>query len=206
MMSEVASSQTKKVISMLTFQKILCPTDFSEASYEGIARAVELALRNGGELCIIHVGQPASELTPLAGIAPYAQSESVRRAEAVASLCSVLDERVPSCVRSRPLLKFGNAAEEIVRAAREEAADVIVLTTHGGCGWRPGVLGAVAEEVLRKAQCPVLTFSGPASERQLVKAAANGAMSNGTSYLNKSSTLRPELELVSSHAIFLDGD
>jgi nucleotide-binding universal stress UspA family protein len=162
---------------------------------------VDLALRNGGELCIIHVGQPASELTPLAGIAPYAQSESVRRAEAVATLCSVLDERVPSCVRSRPLLKFGNAAEEIVRAAREEAADVIVLTTHGGCGWRLGVLGAVAEEVLRKAHCPVLTFSGPASSET-----AACATTNGTTYADTSGTLRPDLELVSSHAIFLDGD
>ncbi|HEX8234441.1 MAG TPA: universal stress protein [Abditibacteriaceae bacterium] len=192
---------------MVTFQKILCPTDFSEASYEGIARAVELALRSGGELCIIHVGQAAAELTPLAGYAPYAQSESVRRAEAVAMLCNVLDERVPSCVRSRPLLKFGDAAEEIVRAAREEATDVIVLTTHGGCGWRPGVLGAVAEEVLRKAHCPVLTLSGPASERSSITASANVTASvNGASYTNKSGTLRPDLERVSCHAIFLDGD
>jgi nucleotide-binding universal stress UspA family protein len=199
MLNEVAI-RDEKVIAMLTFKKILCPTDFSEASYDGIAQAVEIAQRNGGELCIIHVGQPASELSSLAGITPYAQSESVRRAEAVATLCAVLDERVPSRVRARPLLKYGDAATEIVRAAREEAADVIVLTTHGGCGWRPGVLGAVAEEVLRTAQCPVLTISAPASGRAYSKD------TNGTTTLGTEGALRPGLELVSSKALFLDGD
>ena len=157
----------------MVFKKILCPTDFSEASYTGVAKAVELASQGGVELCLVHVVPPARALWPmtgtislagsLAGDMPDARSEAARRAEAVSTLCEVLRDRVPSYVRSRPLLKQGEAGTEIVRTAREETADLIVLTTHGQGGWQPTVLGAVAAEVLRTAHCPVLTISATVS-------------------------------------------
>jgi nucleotide-binding universal stress UspA family protein len=194
--------KTGEVIDMPKFKKILCPTDFSEASYEGIAKAVELIEGTGGEVCIVHVAQAVAD-KPLKGIAPYAQSESVRRAEAVSTLCAVLEERVPAHVRARPLLKYGDAAAEIVRAAREEAADLIVLTTHGGNGWRHGVIGAVADEILRKAHCPVLTISGPASGK--VPSALGGrAHLNGTAV--KKGALKPDLTLAASKRLLHDGD
>jgi nucleotide-binding universal stress UspA family protein len=57
----------------------------------------------------------------------------------------------------------GDAAAEIVRAARETKSDVIVLGTHGRRGFRRLVLGSVAEKVLRLAPCPVVTVKGPAA-------------------------------------------
>jgi hypothetical protein len=72
-------------------------------------------------------------------------------------------------------LLTGCIAGEIVRTAEEENVDLIVLTTHGAMGWRPGVLGAVAEEVVRTARCPVLTISGPATgiEEEAIDAELN---------------------------------
>jgi nucleotide-binding universal stress UspA family protein len=166
----------KQVVCM-EFKKILCPTDFSEASYAGVAKAVELASQGVVELYLVHVVPPSRALWPLAGSIPLtkgipaasgipdARSEGARRAEAVSTLCTVLADRVPSYVRSRPLLKHGEVGTEIVRTAHEEATDLIVLTTHGQGGWHPTMLGAVAAEVLRTARCPVLTINNPVNVR-----------------------------------------
>ena len=56
------------------------------------------------------------------------------------------------------VIRYGDASREIVRIAREEEADVIVIATHGLTGWRHLVFGSVAEKVVRLAECPVLTI------------------------------------------------
>lgn len=183
----------------MTFQKILCPTDFSEASYEGLRKALELADGGKTEICVLHVEPVATALTPLAGYAPNARSEADRRAETVKNLCAVLEERVPQNVRTRPLLKQGEAGEEIVRAAREEGADLIVLTTHGAGGLQPGELGRVATNVLQTASCPVLTVN---RSRETV------TIKNDAALIFDTPAMRPEFEVVhaNSHALYLDGD
>ncbi len=181
----------------MTFQKILCPTDFSEASYEGLRQAIKLAGKGATEICVLHVEPSPSALTPLAGYAPDAHSEADRRAETVKNLCAVLEERVPSHVRTRPLLKQGETAEQIMRAAREEGADLIVLTTHGAGGLQPGELGSVATRVLQIAPCPVMTVNRTHEE----------APKNSDTPINPAA-LRPEFEVVhaTSRALYLDGD
>jgi universal stress protein A len=178
---------------MPTFKKIFCPTDFSEASYEGLNKAVELASDAATEICVIHVEPPTQ--SSYAGHAPEAHQEADRRAETVKNLCAVLEERVPKNVRTRPLLKQGETAEEIIRAAREEGADLIVLTTHGAGGLAPGALGRVATTIVQTAPCPVLTINRSAPlEAVFVESDA--------------SKLRPAFETAhaSPRAIFLDGD
>jgi nucleotide-binding universal stress UspA family protein len=51
----------------------------------------------------------------------------------------------------------GAPVEENMRAAREEHADMIVMGTHGRSGLEHVLIGSVAEQVLRRATCPVLT-------------------------------------------------
>ena len=148
---------------MPAIKKILCPTDFSEASYEGLSYAVELATPGQTELCVVHVDPANGEESAFEFSMIGTADAAVRRAHAVTALSEVLEDQVPPSINSRPLLRSGNIAHEIVRAASEEGIDLIVLTTHGAAGWRPGVLGAVAEEVVRTAPCPVLTISAPAS-------------------------------------------
>ena len=60
-------------------------------------------------------------------------------------------------------LEAGDPATEVLRVAREVPCDLIVLGTHGRTGLTRLVLGSVAEEVLRKAPCPVLTVKAPPS-------------------------------------------
>jgi nucleotide-binding universal stress UspA family protein len=63
---------------------------------------------------------------------------------------------------------IGLPADEIVRYAREAGADLIVMGTHGRSGWRHALLGSVAEKVVRRARCPVLTVGPPRAEEARV--------------------------------------
>jgi nucleotide-binding universal stress UspA family protein len=70
-------------------------------------------------------------------------------------------QRVPKNINTRSLVGHGEPASEIVRTARDERADLIVIATHGLTGWRHLVFGSVAERVVRLAECPVLTIRAP---------------------------------------------
>lgn len=144
----------------MVIKKILCPTDFSDASYHALRVATELALENNAEVCVLHVGVPSTVVTRLTALTPHAQGEAVRCAEAICDLCRLLEERIPPNTQCRPLLKSGQAAAEIVQAAHEENADMIALTSYGATGRPPNDnLGRVASEVLHLATCPVLVIN-----------------------------------------------
>jgi len=73
-------------------------------------------------------------------------------------------ERLPVTgenVRAERQLVEGDPVSEILRVAREMPADLIVMGTHGRTGLERLLMGSVAEEVLRKATCPVLTVKRP---------------------------------------------
>jgi nucleotide-binding universal stress UspA family protein len=142
----------------MMFHKMLCPTDFSEASCQGLQAAAELAQQNNAELYVLHVELPLGAPPLPESHVPYAQSDAARSAEVIANLCRIIEEQISSAVRSHPLLKRGLTAQEIVRAARNVDADLIVLTAHGATGLRSGELGSVAARVLQTSPCPVLTL------------------------------------------------
>ena len=62
---------------------------------------------------------------------------------------------------ARWLLRAGAAADEIVKAAADEHADLLVMGTHGRNGLERFFLGSVADRVIRTAPCPVLTVRTP---------------------------------------------
>jgi len=67
-------------------------------------------------------------------------------------------------VRMERRLEQGDATTEILRVAREESADLIVMGTHGRTGLGRLLMGSVAEQVMRRAPCPVLTVKSPVPE------------------------------------------
>jgi nucleotide-binding universal stress UspA family protein len=150
---------------MIPFQKILCPTDFSEPSCEAIKAANELALHFAAELSIVNVVAPIPTLdvpasVPAGGfnIAQYEQEleDSAKRA-----IHKIVDEKISKEVSVHPIVVVGEAAHQIVQIAEETEADLIVIATHGRTGWRRFLFGSVAERVVRLATCPVLTIQAP---------------------------------------------
>jgi nucleotide-binding universal stress UspA family protein len=141
---------------------ILCPTDFSPASYEAVRAAVELAEHFNSEVCLMYVVAPVPYL---ADNPEYdfkvPEFEQMLQASSKEKLESVADEYVGKKVASRIIVANGRAADEIVNVAVREKADLIVIATHGFTGWRHMAFGSVAEHVVRTAPCPVLSVRVP---------------------------------------------
>jgi nucleotide-binding universal stress UspA family protein len=134
------------------YHRILFATDFSPASETALEYATALARDSGALLIIAHVEEMPM---PYAGGEMYfAQPEypnpEVRR---------MLEAVVPpdKSVKFEHRLVMGVAADDIVRVADEEKAELIVIGTHGRTGLMRVLMGSVAESVMRYAKCPVLT-------------------------------------------------
>lgn len=152
---------------MLPFDTILCPLDFSESSYKALHNAAELAMHFQAKLLLVHVLAPipitpvASSLVPaVMPIESTAATEGVIRAQETAATerLNVAAKQLPSGLKLRTAIGSGDAAEEIVRLAKTEAADLLVISTHGATGWRLLVFGSIAEKVIRLADRPVLVI------------------------------------------------
>jgi nucleotide-binding universal stress UspA family protein len=137
-------------------KRILVATDLSPESDEALMDAIALAREAGAALEILYVLELEVEQYPLgfafagdhAGLMTYVERELARRAE-LASQAGV------SC--SVKALE-GNAATDIVDYGDEVGADLIVVGTHGRKGLIHALLGSVAEKVVQRAKCPVLTI------------------------------------------------
>lgn len=155
---------------MLPFKKVLSPTDFSEASYAGLAVANELAVHFSAELLVVHVvaAVPIPIMDSGEGLGGFDVSSYQLELEASAknSLQELLDQRVSKELRVRPLVAYGDAANEVVRIAEAEQVDLIVIATHGMTGWRHFIFGSVAEKVVRHAPCPVMTIRAPSTQKE----------------------------------------
>ena len=174
-------------------KRILVPTDFSTRSLEALERALTYTRAVGGELLLLHVvegpplqwyavnGQP-DDLYPSGRLdpegvffAPQVPQKVVHR-----DLCQEAEWKLATLLPPQPdhfraLVTVGKAADEIVRVAGEQHADLIVMGTQGRRGLWRWLRGSVADRVRRKASVPVITFDGdqfclsPASGRDRVR-------------------------------------
>ena len=143
-------------------RRILHPTDFSRASGAAFTRALAEARANKASLVIVHVLAP---VIPMAGegyVSPsvYEQMDTAARAWAQRQMNRLLARARTARVRVRGMLLEGVAHEQIVRAARRQRADLVVIGTHGRTGVARFFLGSVAARVTATAPCPVLTVRG----------------------------------------------
>lgn len=147
---------------MLPIKKILCPTDFSGPSYEAIKAAGELAFHFGSELCLLHVVPPVPIIPAAEGPSAFDISLYEQELEATSkrTLQEIINHLEWKDLPGRLIVLRGNAADEIVRTAQEENADLIVIATRGRTGLDRFLFGSVAEKVVRFATCPVLTVPG----------------------------------------------
>ena len=139
--------------------KILVAIDFSGHSEAAAQYAASLARDGGAQLVAVHVIQPPP---PYGAAGPHV-GPLVDQTEKL--LHQMLDEAVTrdSRVEHESHLLVGNPADEILRFADEQGVDLIVLGTHGRTGTARLLTGSVAEAVIRKSPCPVLTIRQPAS-------------------------------------------
>ena len=142
-------------------RRILVPSDFSPASRPAFMKALSLAKQNRAQLVVAHVLTPVMP-TADGYVSPqvYAQIEAESRRYAKKHIDALLAKAKQTGVRARGLLLQGAPADWIVRAARGQHADLIVMGTHGRTGFARFLLGSVASRVVSQAACPVLTVRG----------------------------------------------
>lgn len=141
------------------FQRILIATDFSDFSSRAVALGLEIARRFDAEVTLVHAYDvpayvytgiaftPADMLTPI--------EEGAREALKIA-----LADAKAVWPKTTSVLMQGAAAEQILAAAKETKADLVVLGTHGRRGVTRALIGSVAEKVVRYSSIPVLTTRG----------------------------------------------
>lgn len=144
-------------------RRILVATDFSEGSKQALSLAGTLADRLDATLTLVHVLDINSTSTTI--LTPHHASGNLQSEllqEAGESLRSFLeanrDVLDPRVLEAPVLLQIGDASAELVKAAHETAADLLVLGRHGYSGFRRLLMGSVAESVVRTSPCPVLTI------------------------------------------------
>jgi universal stress protein A len=137
-------------------KKILFPTDFSHTGDAALQLATSLAREHDATLLIVHVEEPPAAYG--GGEMYYGMPDPVTE-----DLKKMLSEIVPTDpnVRYEHQLITGDPATSIARLAEQEGAEMIVMGTHGRTGLLRLLMGSVAEAVVRRAPCPVLTLKQP---------------------------------------------
>ena len=142
---------------MTEFRRILCAVDFSQPSERAFEYALALAARLGAQVNAVHVYQ----------VPAYALADGVFEmpSEVVGELVSRIKEQLDQFVAAKARPGVNSTASfcegipyvEIVRAAKDAAADMIVIGTHGRTGLNHLLVGSVAERVVRTSDIPVVT-------------------------------------------------
>ena len=139
---------------MYQIRHVLHPTDFSNCSERAFQLAGSVARDYGARLLVLHVATPPPLVSP---------GELERVLERPAGYRGELEKKLrqlrwpDASVTIDYRLEVGEPVAEILRICRECNSDLIVMGTHGRTGMSRLLMGSVAEEVLRKASCPVMT-------------------------------------------------
>jgi nucleotide-binding universal stress UspA family protein len=140
-------------------ENIIAPIDFSIYSKNAADYAISIAQNFNAQVNFIHVIE--KEIHPsfyAAGVESIFQIDNGLQDRVVQNLRGFLEEQVNSDIKPGFMVKEGRAHREIVEYAKEEKADLIVISTHGLTGLEYLLLGSTTEKVVRWAICPVLTL------------------------------------------------
>jgi nucleotide-binding universal stress UspA family protein len=148
----------------MTFKHILVATDFGEPAERALDLAVELARTFDARLTLVHSWEAPSYSY---GGALYVPADFITPIEEaahkhLAGALTELQRRVPN---AQAVLRAGAAWQEVLAAAQESHADLIVLGTHGRRGLNRALLGSVAEKIVRLSEVPVLTVHGKEEQK-----------------------------------------
>lgn len=161
-------------------KKILAPTDLSKLSLTGLRYAFNLARSFGAEVTVYHVinrdeiMQFSEQLKRFGNPVAIGRHTENLLEESQDALSHFLQDNLADLlplVEVRTKVEMGLPYKNIVERAREDGADMIVMSTHGRTGFSHVLLGSVTEKVVRTAPCPVVSIhpeeEGESSERKI---------------------------------------
>jgi universal stress protein A len=152
---------------MQNVKKILAPIDFSVHSMEAMRGAMELAKDIGAEVHLVHVIAPHHSFIPLPLESNAEQSREIARESAMIEQAEEELARIKKddFGNSKKVFTFavvGHPVQKLVEYAKEQAIDLIVMSTHGRTGAEHFVIGSVTEKLVRNAPCAILVMRSKA--------------------------------------------
>lgn len=145
---------------MIKLKKILCPIDFSICSKYALNYAIDLSLKDNAKIYLIYVVEThldeMRDILNQIDLLPNNRQEDIH-----AQLNDLIPENTKKHIQSETLVAKGVPYIEIIKAAKDLLADLIVMGTHGKTGLEHILIGSVAERVIQKAPCPVLSIRHP---------------------------------------------
>lgn len=152
---------------MIRLKNVVVATDFSEPSNAALNYGRELARTFGASLRVVHVIE--NVFATAVGVEGYFANlpelqNEIEEAARKQLAAAITDDDRRELNAEPVLLTSSTPALSIVSYAKESAADLLVMGTHGRGGLAHALLGSVAERVVRTAPCPVLTVRHPEHE------------------------------------------
>ncbi|MCF6156132.1 MAG: universal stress protein [Candidatus Brocadia sp.] len=146
---------------MINIKNILCPIDYSIYSEMALKYAIEFADKYQAKLYLMHVLdiRVYDINDPDLYNVTLADTETVNKLRE--RLLKCVNEDTKGRISVEAIIIQGVPFSEIIKASKEYKIDLIVLGTHGRTGLSHAIMGSVAEKVVRKAPCPVLTIRHP---------------------------------------------
>jgi nucleotide-binding universal stress UspA family protein len=147
---------------MISIDRILVTTDFSEYSYYSFPYAIEFAQKFNARLYLLHVIEPIMTPADFAwGNYNIAEIEQRTENYVTESLKKIVEEKFPEDMEVEILIRHGRSFKEIIEACRENGVHLLIMSTHGLGGLSHLIFGSTSEKVVRKSPCPVLTIRHP---------------------------------------------
>lgn len=139
------------------FKKVLYPIDFSEYTEEITSYAVSIAKKYDSELHLLHVIPNLNYFTPYESFLTPENLVAIER-NIEKEIEKDFDKVVKKIdIPAKRIIRTGVTFVEIIDYIKEEGIDLVVMGTHGRSGIEHILIGSVAEKVVRKSPCPVLT-------------------------------------------------
>ena len=150
----------------IEIKSILLPTDFSDHSKHAFDYALSFAAQYKAKLYVQHVLISPHALVgyEAAPFVSYERLYAEMRKSAEEAMSHFISEEAKKEVEIETVFSQGTPFLEIVKLAREKDVDLIVIATHGRTGLKHVFFGSVAEKVVRKSPCPVLSIRHPGHE------------------------------------------
>ncbi len=149
---------------MIELKKILCPTDFGESAEEALRYAAMFASQYDAELTMMHVvslfsNGPSTAEKQISEMGQYAEKFADQLHQQADEIIdrTIEDESHRHLKMKKLTIRGFSPDQEIIRVAKEMDIDLIVMGTYGRGGVSHLLFGSTAEQVVRMANCPVLT-------------------------------------------------
>lgn len=138
-------------------KKLLVPTDFSEPAHWALSYAVNIALKTNAEIKLLNVSEKDNFTEGILGdLENVSISEKFK--DALQKLAAETENTAWQNIPIQCIVSKGDIVNEVAKVCKNEEIDLLITAAQGKSGWEAKIFGSIAERIIKKVDCPVLTL------------------------------------------------